>query len=207
MKSILNSSLVILLAGASVLSVPARAQDAESISRFAGAHVTIEGGIVDNHVRQPGAPSTSGMKHYANFAAVRGAIGYDIAPVNGLIVGVEAGIGTTGRSFNQASIAGGRYRFKPGLTYDVTARIGLVPVANVMLYGRAGYRRMRNEREISGQVAGNGITKRKDGGFTYGGGIEYAVSREFSLRAEVNRTKFDKNMRQNRISVGGSLRF
>lgn len=163
--------------------------------------------MVDNRVRQPGTPSTGGRKHHADFAAVRGAIGYDIAPVNGLILGVEAGAGTAGRTFGQASLRGGRYGFNPGLAYDATARIGIAPVSNLMFYGRAGYRWMRNQREITGQTMGNDTTKRTDRGFTYGAGIEYALSERFSLRAEFNRTNFDRNLTQNRVAAGASLRF
>jgi outer membrane immunogenic protein len=143
-----------------------------------------------------------------NGFGLRGFAGYDMAIGNVAIIGGEIGIGKGGRTSDQASlIAGGRYRVDPGITYDATARIGFMPVENLMVYGRGGYRWLETKRVISGQATGNGTTKVTEKGFTYGGGLEYAVTPNIGLRAEFNRTNYDRNFKQNKVSVGANFRF
>ncbi|MFM9851405.1 MAG: outer membrane protein [Sphingomonadaceae bacterium] len=133
--------------------------------------------------------------------------GYDAVIGDIALIGAEIGIGTGGRTVDQASLAGGRYRVNPGITYDATARLGIAPGGGFALYGRAGYRWLRTEQSVTGQTLGNFSRKVTEKGFTYGGGAEYAVSPNFSLRAEFNRTKFSRDLRQNKISLGAAIRF
>ncbi|WP_160296813.1 outer membrane protein [Sphingomonas sp. ERG5] len=212
----MKKTFPLLVVAALALPIAAQAQDrsAQGASRtqgepspFAGTHATVEIGRNDTKVRQDGAPASKPFEHKAGLAKLRGAVGYDAALGSNFLVGAEAGIGTGGRSFKQRSLAGGTYRFRPGLTYDLTARAGVMPVKNLLIYGRGGYRWMRSKEEITGQTTGNGVYKQTDGGWTYGAGVELALSSSFSLRGEYNRTNFDKNLRQNRLSLGGSFRF
>lgn len=209
---IVNKAISVLVAATLALPFAAHAQDRRmqpqrEASPFNGAHVTVEVGRNDTRARQPGAPVSSDGARKAGLGKVRGAIGYDAAIGTSLLIGAEAGVGMGGRAFSQPSIGGGQYRFSPGFSYDLTARAGLMPVTNLLIYGRGGYRWMRNKEEISGQTIGNRIIKDTDGGWTYGGGVEFALTPDFSVRGEYNRTNFDKNLRQNRLSLGGSLRF
>lgn len=202
----------VLLATTLALPLAAQAQDRrmqpqQEASPFNGAHVTVEIGRNDTRARQPGASTSIDGARKAGLGKIRGAIGYDAALGTGLLIGAEAGVGTGGSAFNQASTAGGKYRFNPGFSYDLTARAGVMPVTNLLIYGRGGYRWLRHKEEISGQTVGNRIIKGTDGGWTYGGGVELAVNRSFSVRGEYTRTNFDKNLHQNRLSIGGSLRF
>jgi outer membrane immunogenic protein len=187
------------------LLTPAMAQ-AEDGDRnpLTGPKVGIEVTRDANQIRQ-----TAGtLDAKRNGFGIRGFAGYDMAIGNVAIIGGEMGIGKGGRTSDQASLlAGGRYRVDPGLTYDATARIGFIPVENLMVYGRGGYRWLQTKQVISGQAAGNGTTKVTQKGFTYGGGLEYAVTPNIGLRAEFNRTNYDRNFKQNKISVGASLRF
>ncbi|WP_448663991.1 outer membrane protein [Sphingomonas sp. CJ20] len=201
--------IMVPVSALAVAPLSAEAQDAASdraASRFAGAHVTLEAGLVDNDLRRDGVSIDAAGKHYVNFPAVRVAIGYDIAPANGIVLGVEAGLGTAARRTDERPIGKGR-GFGAGQTYDATARLAFAPSQSLLLYGRGGYRWMRSEREDAGKAPGVATRKHTDGGMTYGAGIEYAMSRSVALRAEYMRTNFAKDLKQNRLSLGATLRF
>ena len=194
------------LAAFLMLPTAALAQDTDRFP-FAGPHVTIEAARDSNEAEQPGSLRTTKGKDRSGIA-VRGAAGYDVALGGIGIIGVEAGIGTGGKTINQRSLAAvGQYRVNPGLTYDITARAGFAPTPNILIYGRGGYRWLRTEQSITSQATGNRTFKRTEKGLTYGGGLEFAVSENLSLRGEFNRTKYSKDLRQNKISLGASIRF
>jgi outer membrane immunogenic protein len=187
------------------LLAPAIAQAEEGDRNpLSGPKVGIEVTRDANEIRQAGGT----LDAKRNGFGVRGFAGYDMAIGNVAIIGGEIGIGKGGRTSDQASLlAGGRYRVDPGITYDATARIGFIPVDNLMVYGRGGYRWLETKRVISGQATGNGTTKVTEKGFTYGAGLEYAVTPNIGLRAEFNRTNYDRNFKQNKVSMGATFRF
>ncbi len=199
--------LVTLSAAAGLLAVSsiAYADEGESgRNPLSGPKVGIEVTRDSNQARQTG----SAFDATRNGFGVRGFAGYDAAIGKKVIIGAEIGIGKGGRTTEQASLlAGGRYRIDPGFTYDVTARAGVIPTEGLLLYGRAGYRWLETKRSITGQLTGNGDTKVTEKGFTYGGGVEYAVTPNVGIRAEFNRTNFDRDFKQNKVSIGASFRF
>ena len=171
---------------------------------LSGPKVGVEVTRDANQIRQAGGTLDANRNGFG----VRGFAGYDMAIGNVAVIGGEIGIGKSGRTSDQASLlAGGRYRVDPGLTYDATARIGFIPAEGFMVYGRGGYRWLKTKQVISGQATGNGTTKVTEKGFTYGGGLEYAVTPNIGLRAEFNRTNYDRNFKQNKISMGATFRF
>jgi outer membrane immunogenic protein len=197
-----------LFCAAAMLALPvaAQAQDADE-SPFSGAHVGVEVTRDGNKVRQDGSPATVNSAE-RNGYGFRGHLGYDLSLGNVVVVGVEAGIGKGGRTVSKPSLLpGGTYKVDPGLTYDATARLGFTPTSNVMIYGRGGYRWLKTDQSIAGQATGNRNFKLTEKGFTYGGGLEVAVTNGLSLRAEFDRTEYSKNFKQNKISVGASIRF
>lgn len=189
---------------AAVLFAPvaAQAQDTER-SRLAGAHIGVDVTRDSLEASQPTSTRDTDRKGFGG----RVNVGYDAVIGNIALIGAEIGIGKGGRTVDQASLAGGRYKVDPGLNYDATARLGIAPGGGFALYGRAGYRWLRTEQSVTGQALGNFSRKVTEKGFTYGGGAEFAVSKNFSLRAEFNRTKFSKDLRQNKISLGAAIRF
>jgi outer membrane immunogenic protein len=202
MKKYITSSAIALAFMNAAVPSTAYAQDGEG-SRLSGPHIGIDAVSDSLEANQPTSTRDASRRGFGG----RINLGYDAVLGNMVLLGAEAGIGTGGRSVTQASLAGGRYTVNPGLTYDVTARAGIAPGGGFALYGRAGYRWLKTTQSVSGQAANNFSVKETERGFTYGGGAEIAVSQGFSLRAEYNRTKFNQNLRQSKISVGASIRF
>lgn len=190
---------------AAFLMAPATvfAQDGEE-NRLNGPHIGIEAVRDSNEANQPTSTREATRRGYGG----RAHIGYDAVLGNVILAGAEIGVGIGGKTVDQASLAaGGRYKIDPGLSYDATARLGISPTNGIAIYGRAGYRWLKTEQSVSGQATGNFARDVTEKGFTYGGGIEFAATDNFSLRAEYNRTKYSDDLRQSKISLGASLRF
>jgi outer membrane immunogenic protein len=189
---------------ATVLLAPvaAQAQNGER-SSLAGAHIGVDVARDSLEANQPASTDDADRKGFGG----RVNLGYDAVVGNIVLIGAEIGIGKGGRSVDQASPAGGRYKIDPDLTYDATARLGIAPGGGFALYGRAGYRWLKTEQSLTGQTLGNFNRNVTEKGFTYGGGAEFAISSNFALRAEFNRTKFSNDLRQNKISLGAAVRF
>lgn len=180
----------------------ARAQDAPS---FAGAKIGVEASRERISVRRdPGAIGATNTTA-KNAIGYRGFVGYDVA-VGPVVLGAEAGIGGGSKSVRQAGTRG-QYLVDPGLTYDLTARAGVIVTPGVLLYGRAGYRWLQTDRTTTPTTGPRLVREQTDGGITYGGGAEVMVDRHFSLRAEYDRTVYDRTLRANKIAVGGVFKF
>jgi outer membrane immunogenic protein len=169
------------------------AQDGDR-SPLAGPHIGVDGVYDSLEANQPNGTREATRRGFG----ARAHVGYDAVLGDVVLVGVEAGIGTGGRTVTQPSLAGGRYSVNPGLTYDVTARLGVAP---------GGYRWLRTEQSIAGQTTGNFRRDVTERGFTYGGGVEYALTDSISLRAEYDRTRFSRDLRQSKVAVGATIRF
>jgi outer membrane immunogenic protein len=190
---------------AAVLAIAPAAAFAQSgdESPLSGPHIGVSGVYDSLESNQPTSTREATRRGFGG----RAHAGYDAVVGNMFLVGVEAGIGTGGRTVTQPSLAGGRFSVNPGLTYDVTARAGIAPGGGFAIYGRGGYRWLRTEQTISGQATGNSQRNVTERGFTYGGGVEYALSEGISLRAEYDQTRFSRDLRQSKIMVGASIRF
>lgn len=189
---------------AAFLTLPslAHAQDAER-TPFSGPHIAVEANSDFNEAQQT---PTSPARKRSGYGA-RGAAGYDAALGKKVIVGAEFGFGTGGRTLRLPSLAGGIYSVNPGVTYDLTGRAGIAPIDKLLIYGRGGYRWLKTRQSITGQSTGNTSFKLTEKGFTFGMGVEAALTRNISLRAEFDRTNYSKNFSQNKAAFGAVIRF
>ncbi len=194
-----------ILAGSALLMLApglAHAQDAtKSFSGFkAGLETSRERLSLRN---DPGSVGAAGKSSKSGIG-YRGYVGYDVELAN-FVVGAEAGVGGGSKTVGQAGTTG-NYFVDPGVTYDVSARAGFVPTNGLLLYGRGGYRWLRTERTTS--VGAVSLTTRQtEHAFTYGGGVEAMLSDHLSLRAEYDRTPYDKNLRDSKMAVGAAFHF
>lgn len=196
------------LAGTAMLMlVPAIAQAQDDAETFTGVKVGAEVSRIRETLRSDPGNVGATAKNTRNGIGYRGYLGYDLQ-LGSFVIGAEAGIGGGGRSLRQSG-ARGNYVLDPGLSYDVSARAGFVPVEGLLVYGRAGYRWQRSERRTipTGASAASLTTKQTERAVTYGAGAELLVDKHFSVRAEYNRTPYDRNLRANAFSLGAAYRF
>ena len=140
--------------------------------------------------------------------SVRGFLGYDTAIGNSMILGAEVGIGAGGRE-STLPFTTGSYSLSPRVTYDLTGRVGFVAAPGLLLYGRAGVRWLKTQRETISTIPAQAIAERNqtNSGLTYGVGAEYALSSKLSLRGEFNRTRYNRDLNQNKVSIGAAYHF
>jgi outer membrane immunogenic protein len=189
------------------IATTAQAQD-DAPASIGGLHVGVEGSrTIGSASGTAGAVGTTERKSRGGFG-YRGFAGYDVALGDTAIVGIEAGIGGGGRTVTQSGTAG-QFSVDPRLNYDVTGRLGIAPAPGFLLYARAGYRWLQNDRtRLASTVGATRVTARQtDGGLTFGLGAEINVMPGFAIRAEAGRTRYDKDFRQDRIAIGALVKF
>ena len=103
---------------------------------FTGPHVAIMGGWNQNQDKKV-LTGTGNDSEKKGGVVVRGAIGYDHAIGDLGIIGAELGIATGGRAVTTNS-GGSTYRTDPNISFDATARAGVKPIDNLLLFGKAG---------------------------------------------------------------------
>lgn len=194
-----------IAAGAFILFVVPHIAHAQDAPSFSGAKVGVEASRDRISVRRdPGAIGATGTPS-KNAIGYRGFLGYDIE-MGPLVIGAEAGVGGGGKAVRQTGTRG-QYLVDPGLTYDLTARAGVVVTPGALLYGRLGYRWLQTDRITTPTAGPRLVREQTDGGITYGGGAEVIIDRHFSLRAEYDRTVYDRTLRANKFAVGGVFKF
>lgn len=202
MKILFLGAAIALLGGATAAS----AQDASAA--FDGFKL---GGSLDyrrNEAKHAVAGLANGVDKQEGGPGFRVHAGYDAMLGDRWLVGVEAGVGGGGKALQRKS-TDGDYRLKPGLSYDASARLGILVGDSVLLYGRGGYQRLKTEETVTFTGAGLAKVARKktEGGAMYGFGAEFAATQNFTLRAEFDQTNFGHGLKQAQVQLGGSLRF
>jgi len=193
------------LASCAITSPAFAGQDTDP---FTGPKVGIEAGYDFNNASQILPGTTIRTREAAGGPSVRGFFGYDTAIGKSMVLGAEAGIGAGGHE-STMPFTGGSYSLSPRISYDLTGRVGFVATPGLLLYGRAGVRWLKSQRETISTFPAQAIGERNqtNSGLTYGVGAEYALSRKVSLRGEFNHTRYDRDLNQNKISIGAAYHF
>lgn len=186
-------------------ATPALAQTAGSAPTFSGGHVDVTAGW-NRGTTKDVLPGPGDRHSHKSGVAVRGSAGYDVPLGNSAIVGAEVGIGTGGRDID--TVRGtSRFTVDPGLTLDAAARVGVKPSSGLLLYGKAGWA-MQRVRATLAQPVGTAITGRDtEHGFLWGGGAQFALSQNVSLKAEYDRVRFNDYYARSRVMGGLSFNF
>ncbi|WP_165191724.1 outer membrane beta-barrel protein [Caulobacter soli] len=136
----------------------------------------------------------------------RGRLGLD-AQFGRAVVGAEAGFGGGGGKLKLENTVGS-YKLEPGLTWDVSSRVGVLALPNALLYGRAGYSWLRVKEKTEFVANLKDVKDRyTEGGLLYGVGLEAAVSEGAFLRAEYSRVKYNDDFSSSKAQVGFSFGF
>ena len=192
-----------LAALASAATLPAFAQNADN---FSGLKTGVEIGMQKNKFEVT-APGALNLKDSKRGYALRGFAGYDFAVADNLILGGEAGLSLGGPDLKQTS-GTASFRADPGLMLDLSARAGIAPTENILLYGRAGYSNSKIEVSVENSALPGSLVKtdkRKDG-LMLGAGGEWAMSDALSLRVEYRRAKHG-DLKSDQLILGGVIRF
>lgn len=170
------------------------------VGAYAGYSQT--GADVDN-----AAVSVSGLSASGAAGGVYGGVASHIGAADFIVIGVEADYGFAG---GEAALvtASDSLELDPGRTVGASGRIGLVPADRLQLFGKVGYAHTR----FTGI---EGLGKAGTDGLRYGGGAEYALNRNWALRAEISHvdyaaidtsaSRFDPS--QTRVTAGLGLYF
>lgn len=202
MKFLILAPAALLLAAAG----PASAQEAKDAFSGFKAGAAVDYRRHEAKYAVPGLPER--IDKQQGGLGYRVHAGYDAVLGGSFLVGAEAGLGGGGKALKQDRVAGD-YRLKPGLTYDVSGRAGVLVGDSVLVYGRGGYQWLRTRETV--RLAAPGAAPRKDKdterGFMYGFGAEFAVSPQMAIRAEFDQTRFGDGLKGAQVQLGGVLRF
>lgn len=203
----LTGGIMAAIAVLGLAASPAHAQSNEE--HFEGVSIGVQAGWEERSINETVLPSTinatlddkSDGLAYAAFAA------YD-HQFDNIVVGVEAGFAPNGRTLN-AALPGGSIELDSKWSADLTARVGVTVTPRLLAYGRAGYgiNRTRISGFVDGQMGPVESESATSDGFIFGGGLEYALTGNASVRAEYRRKEFDGSLSSNQVLAGVAFRF
>lgn len=202
------STLVILTAIGAAFTAPAQAQSAEE--NFNGFTAGIQAGWERRSIDETVLPGTLDVRltDKSDGFAYGGFVGYD-RQFDNIVVGVEAGFNPNGKTLNAAVPGGGSIELDSKWSADFTVRAGVTITPRLLAYGRVGYG--INRYRVRGFTAGNAAPAASDSatgeGVIFGGGLEYAVNRNMSLRAEYRRKEFDGSLASDQLLSGVAFLF
>ncbi len=205
--------IVLSMIGALTLSgltfvEPASAQG--GVELFEGFSIGAQAGWEKRSVDEVIPLSTANIRltDNADSAIFGGFVGYD-HQFDNVVLGIEAGVAVNGGTLRTEVAGAGAIELDSRWAADFSLRAGFTPVENVLLYGRGGYALNRNRTRAysNGQTQPVASGSATDGGWLCGGGVEVALQRGLSVRAEYRRTEFDGSLASDQVLGGVALRF
>jgi len=201
-------TIAILTAIGAAFTAPAHAQTAEE--NFNGFTAGIQAGWERRGIDETVLPGTLDVRlaDKSDGFAYGGFVGYD-HQFDNIVIGVEAGFNPNGKTLNAAVPGGGSIELDSKWSAEVSVRAGVTLTPQLLAYGRVGYG--VNRYRVRGFTAGNASPAASDSatgeGVIFGGGMEYAVNRNMSLRAEYRRKEFDGSLSSDQVLSGVTFRF
>jgi outer membrane immunogenic protein len=195
------------------------AAPAAQAQNFNGASIGVQVGMEQGKVDSVAILSGSGLGTVtsdgskASGATIGISLAYDAQVFDNFVVGAElAGNYSTKSNSQQLLVSSAPTTpitadYDPRMTYEVTARMGVLATPNLLLYARGGYVNSKLKATISTpggapiNVAGN------NNGWLVGAGAEYALSDKFSTRLEVRHMDFQGPVSRNQVQLGFGYHF
>ncbi len=209
MKNHLKASFAIFLSAAIVASTPS-VQARGSEENFEGIKAGVQAGWERREADEDllPAPNTSRLKDKANGVSYGGFIGYD-AQFDKFVLGVEADFSPNGKTLRSSVVNNGTIELDSKWSASASARAGVALAPRILAYGRIGY--SVNRYTVRGFAAGSdtpvATSKATGDGLLYGGGLEYAVNRNFSIGAKYRHLDNDNSLEASQILGRMSIRF
>lgn len=137
--------------------------------------------------------------------SIGGAVGYDVPLGTGLVAGVEAGVSfsTADRTFDDGVTA---LSFDAKRDLELSGRLGSLVAPGTLLYGKAGYTKLRlgNELTAAGVTAASSADLH---GYRLGLGLEHAISANAYLKSEYRYSNYEQDLTKNEVLAGFGIRF
>ncbi|MEP3451146.1 MAG: outer membrane beta-barrel protein [Parasphingorhabdus sp.] len=191
-----------------LVSTPAMAQKKEQ--NFEGFKVGIQAGWEGRKINEIilASPNNFRLTDDIDNFSFGGFVGYD-AQFDDFVVGVEAELQPDGRKLIAEIPGTGSVDVKSKWSANLSARAGVAATSKLLIYGRLGYRLNRYKARLTAPGSTVPIISASSNanGIIYGGGIEYAVRKNVSLRAEYRETDFSILLKSRQLMAGASLRF
>lgn len=208
--TLFNRTLFLSLAACTAIATPQIALAQSSDDPFTGVSVGLQGGYESHSVDEvilEGANSVT-LDDKDSGAIYGGYVGYDVQ-LNNFVIGVEAGFTPNGTTISDDIANGGSAQLNPKWSANASARAGFVLADRALVYGRAGYNRMRysENRFVNGNDTAIASINENADGFMFGGGAEVAFNEYASLRVEYRRINMDGSIKSNQVLAGATLRF
>lgn len=200
---------VILGAVLGLTLMPTAAHAQSEDEHFNGLTVGVQAGWEDRKIDATVLPDTlnTTLDDKRDGVTYGGYVGYDHQFEN-FVLGVEAGFSPNGKTLN-AAVPGGSIELDSKWNADVSVRGGVVVSPRLLAYGRVGY--ALNRYRINGFATGDSTPVASQSetadGIMFGGGLEYALPSQASVRAEYRRKKLDGSLTSNQILGGVTVRF
>lgn len=155
---------------------------------YAGITAAYSNSNIDAEVGGPTAGGTFSDSYDANGGDVGLLYGYRQSFNNKLFIGGEAEFALSSAS-ESATIAGLSVDVDKNYSYGFYLKPGFSPVDNIALFAVIGWTWSQYELE----VAGVGSDKDTFNGLTFGGGAEFALTKNVRASLEYNRTDYGNN--------------
>lgn len=201
-----------LIAAAALLAAPvaANAQSADLAGSFAGPYAGGQLGwgkrSIDENLGLSGVADFDRSRDGIDYGAY---FGFDAPVGTNFVIGGEAEIGGGGKTLRQTLATGITAAIDPDWNYMFSGRAGAVLGDRTLVYGRLGYGRERVELRVTDAATpANSFSDTEwSDGAVYGGGIEYALTPNTSVRAEYRYKDFDGSYNPQQVLAGFSFRF
>lgn len=197
--------LKLLLAAAAVFAaVPAQAQDTETGNgTFTGPRIQAQVGWTRTGINIAdtrnfgGRGDFGGSSENDNEVSYGGEVGFDF-DLGGFVVGAYAGAdfsnNAEGFNFDTATPPEPRLLLEADRNVYVGGRVGFVAGGRALIYGKGGFSRATlDESNPSGVARTVNFPTNEDefDGYHFGGGVEFALSENFYIRADYTHTRYE----------------
>lgn len=122
-----------------------------------------------------------------------GYAGYNLKATDRIVIGAEAGFSATVDDKAGATSAGRPLTIDPRYSFDLSARAGYLVTDKALVYVRGGYANTRVRTTFAPATGGPVTSQDNLDGWQVGGGLEYAISKRISARAEYRYSDLGSN--------------